>query len=220
MVSMSKNTGVVAAQKQVSDIIGSIRDTKDGESVTLAVRRGGKDAVEDLVITPTRNGKTSTQAIGVFLGPNFLKTEKIRSNDLIEASSLAFGYLKGITTQTLDGFGSLFSAMLSGKGAPPGQALSGPVGLIKTGTQIVSTQDSTTVLLFAAALSVNLAVVNSLPIPALDGGQLLFVLAEAVAGRKIDQRLQEGLTSAAVLLLLFVTASTTISDVGNLILGR
>jgi RIP metalloprotease RseP len=217
---MSKNTGVVAAQKQVSDVISSIRDTKDGESVTLAVRRDGKDAVEDLVITPSRNGQASSQAIGVFLGPNFLKTEKIQSNNPIEASKLAFNYLKGITTQTLDGFGSLFSNMLAGKGAPPGQSLSGPVGLIKTGTQIVSTQDATTVLLFAAALSVNLAVVNALPIPALDGGQLLFVLSEAVTGRKIDQRLQEGLTSAAVLFLLFVTASTTVSDVGNIIFGR
>jgi regulator of sigma E protease len=73
-----------------------------------------------------------------------------------------------------------------------------------------------TVLAFAGALSVNLGVINALPLPALDGGQLLFVLAEAVTGRKIDQRIQEGLTSVAVLLLLFVTVSTTFSDVGNI----
>lgn len=188
--------------------------------MTLAVRREGKTKVQDLAITPTRNGQASPQAIGVFLSPNFLKTEKLQSNNPIEASKLAFRYLKSTTTQTLDGFTNLFATMISGKGAPPGQGLSGPVGLIKSGTQVVSTQDATTVLLFAAALSVNLGVVNALPIPALDGGQLLFVLAEAVTGRKVDQRLQEGLTSVAVLFLLFVTASTTFTDVGNIISGR
>eukprot|EP00980_Cylindrotheca_fusiformis_P015187 scaffold4204_cov140-Cylindrotheca_fusiformis.AAC.6 len=220
VIAMSKKSGIVAAQKQVSETITAIRDTKDGESVTLAVKREGKDSVENVAITPKRNGEASPQAIGVFLSPNYVKTEKIQSNNPIEASKLAFRYLKSITTQTLDGFASLFFAMFSGKGAPPGQGLSGPVGLIKSGTQVVSTQDATSVLLFAAALSVNLGVVNALPIPALDGGQLLFVLAEAVTGRKVNQRLQEGLTSAAVFFLLLITASTTFSDVGNIILGR
>lgn len=220
IIAMSKESGVVGAQKQVSDIIGAIRETKDGDSVTLAVRREGKDVVEDLLITPKRNGQASPQTIGVYLSPNYLKTEKLKSDDPVEASKLAFGYLKSITSQTLEGFTSLFGTLLSGKGAPPGQGLSGPVGLIKSGTEVVSTQDLTTIFLFAAALSVNLGVVNALPLPALDGGQLLFVLAEAVTGRKVNQKLQDGLTSVAVLFLLLVTLSTTLTDVGNIMTGR
>jgi regulator of sigma E protease len=93
--------------------------------------------------------------------------------------------------------------------------------LIKTGTpEVVATKDLTTVLLFAAALSVNLGVINALPLPALDGGQLVFVLAEALTGRKVDQRLQEGISSVAVLLLLLVSISTAFSDVGSIISGR
>ena len=172
-----------------------------------------------MTITPKRNGQASPQAIGVFLSPNFLKTEKLQSGNILEAGKLAYGYLSNILSQTFEGFVSLFSTMLSGKGAPPGQNLSGPVGLIKSGTEVVSTRDLTTVLLFAAALSVNLGVVNALPLPALDGGQLLFVLAEAVTGRKVDQRLQEGLTSVAVLFLLLVTISTTFSDVSGIVTG-
>jgi membrane-associated protease RseP (regulator of RpoE activity) len=220
VVSMSKKTGAVAAQKQVSNIISTIRDTEDGESVTLSIIREGKNNAETLSITPKRNGQANPQAIGVFLSPNYLKTEKLQSDNILEAGKLAYMYLSNIFSQTLDGFLSFFSTLLSGKGTAPGQSLSGPVGLIKSGTQIVSTQDLTTVLLFAAALSVNLGVVNALPLPALDGGQLLFVLAEAVTGRKIDQRLQEGLTSVTVLFLFLVTLSTTFSDVSGIITGR
>lgn len=154
------------------------------------------------------------------MSPNYLKTEKLQSDDLVEAARLSFRYFSGIVSQTADGFGSFFKTIVSGKGAPPGQQLSGPVGLLKSGTEVVSTQDITTVLLFAAALSVNLGVVNALPLPALDGGQLLFVLAEAITGRKIDQRVQEGLTSLAVLFLFLVTISTTFSDIGNILSGK
>ena len=214
-----KSTGpgsAIAASKQVSDIISAIRETKDGESITLLVQKEGKKEAKDIVITPKRNNQASPQTIGVFLSPNYLKTEKLRSSNPVEASQMAFGYLKGITGQTLEGFTNLASTVLAGKGAPPGQQLSGPIGLIQSGTQVVSTKDITTVLLFAAALSVNLGVVNALPIPALDGGQLLFVLAEAVTGRKVSQRFQENLSSLAVLFLLLVTASATFTDVGRL----
>ena len=106
---------------------------------------------------------------------------------------------------------------MQGKGAPAGQGISGPVGLIRTGSEIVSTNDLATIVTFAAAISVNLAVVNSLPLPALDGGQMIFILFEAVTGRKVDQRLQESITSAAVLLLLLLTVGTTFSDVESIL---
>ncbi|KAL3934135.1 MAG: hypothetical protein SGBAC_010075, partial [Bacillariaceae sp.] len=219
-IAMAKSSNgpgsAVQASRQVSDIISAIRETKDGETVTLLVQKEGNTEPKDLVLVPKRNNEASPQTIGVFLSPNYLKTEKLKSDNPVEASKLAFGYLKGITGQTLEGFGNLLSTFLSGKGAPPGQGLSGPVGLIQTGTEVVSTKDVTTILLFAAALSVNLGVVNALPLPALDGGQLLFVLAEAVTGRKVSQKFQESLTSVTVLLLLFVTVSATFGDVGRL----
>jgi len=67
---------------------------------------------------------------------------------------------------------------------------------------------------------VNLAVVNSLPLPALDGGQLVFVLAEAVSGRKIDQRTEETINAAALFLLLFVSFSTTVGDLTAIVSTR
>jgi len=103
-----------------------------------------------------------------------------------------------------------------GKEVPAGQGMSGPVGVIKVGSDVVSSKDFAAVLGFAAAISVNLAVVNSLPFPALDGGQLVFVLSEALTGKKIDQKKQEAINASFLFFLLLVSFSTTIGDLSLL----
>ncbi len=206
----------MGAQRQVSDVIGVIRETPSGESLKLKVLRDSREF--DITVKPQQAG--TIQSIGVFLGPNFKEIKKIKSDDAIEAAQLAYRYLSQVVSQTFNGVLGLIGTLLMGQGPPPGQSVSGPIGLIKSGTEVVSTRDLTTVLLFAAALSVNLGVINALPLPALDGGQLVFVIAEAVTGKKVDQRLQESITSVAILLLLFVSVSTAFSDVGSILSGR
>jgi membrane-associated protease RseP (regulator of RpoE activity) len=76
-----------------------------------------------------------------------------------------------------------------------------------------------TIVLFTAAISINLAVINSLPFPALDGGQLVFVLTEALTGRRVNQRFQENVTAVAVLFLLLVSLSTFVGDLKS-VFGR
>jgi RIP metalloprotease RseP len=210
-------SSAIAASKQVSELIGNIRHTPDGESLTLSVKRENKDV--DVAIQPQR-GLDEVPTIGVFLQSNFKEIQKIQSNDVGEAAQLAFGYLTEVVTQTAGSILSLLGMLIMGKGPPPGQSVSGPIGLIKAGTEIVSTKDVTAVLLFASALSVNLGVINALPLPALDGGQLVFVIAEALTGRKVNQRLQEGITGVAIFFLLIVSVSTAFSDVGAIISGR
>jgi regulator of sigma E protease len=63
-------------------------------------------------------------------------------------------------------------------------------------------------LLFMALISVNLAVMNLLPIPVLDGGQFLFLIGEAVVGRPLSPKLRErfGMVGLALILMLMVLA--------------
>lgn len=206
----------MSAQKEVTDLVSVIRETPTGESVKLQVLRDTREL--DVTVVPQRTG--SIQAIGVLLGPNFKEIQKLKSNDYTEAAELAYRYLSQVVSQTWDGVRSLLGGLLMGQGPPPGQSVSGPIGLIKSGTDVVATQDLTAVLLFAAALSVNLGVINALPLPALDGGQLAFLIAEAVTGKKVDQRLQGGITNIVVLLLLLSSISVAISDVGSILSGR
>ena len=82
---------------------------------------------------------------------------------------------------------------------------------------VVSQSDAQGALLFMAVVSVNLAVVNSLPLPSLDGGQIAFVLAEILGKRKIEQRTVEEINAYALLLLLAFTGWTSLGDIKNLV---
>ncbi|WP_237607701.1 site-2 protease family protein [Roseimaritima sediminicola] len=68
-------------------------------------------------------------------------------------------------------------------------------------------------LLFLTLLSMNLAILNFLPIPALDGGHMLFLIAEAVMGRPVDEQLQMKLTMGGVLALLSLMIFVFANDI-------
>lgn len=80
--------------------------------------------------------------------------------------------------------------------------LNGPVG-IYTSTQQVVQYGFMTVLNWTAVLSINLGIVNLLPLPALDGGRLMFFLYELVRGKPIDPK-KEGIIHFAGFALLMV----------------
>jgi len=71
-------------------------------------------------------------------------------------------------------------------------------------------------LLFLTFLSVNLAILNFLPIPALDGGHIVFLAAEAVTGKPVDERVQGGLTLVGVAALLGLMVFVFANDIHRL----
>ena len=75
----------------------------------------------------------------------------------------------------------------------------------------------TYVLYFAGIISVNLAVVNILPIPALDGGRLLFVAIEAITRRKVNQDIERWAHTIGMALLLLVIVLITFLDVSRIL---
>lgn len=207
--SSSPDRALATSRGNIDAFIAKVRSTEDGQPLSMSVLREGKP--KDVKVTPQRRDKQQT--IGVLLAPNVKGTEKIQSKNPVEAARLATTFVSNLTTQTAQGLFAAFSSLLTGSGSAQ---LSGPVGLIKEGSAVVQTRDLSVALLFAATISVNLAVLNSLPIPALDGGQLVFIMAEAVTGRKVDQKLQEQLTSTAVLLLLGLSLTVFLGDLTSL----
>lgn len=102
-----------------------------------------------------------------------------------------------------------------GKGAGLGD-LSGPLGVISSGAEAARLNGGEGLLTFAATLSMNLAVLNALPLPALDGGQLLFVFIEVLRrGKRLDVQTQENVQVAAVLVLLALTVTATTGDLAG-----
>jgi regulator of sigma E protease len=93
----------------------------------------------------------------------------------------------------------------------PVTSLSGPLGIVYAAGKFAEDGVPRT-LIFLTLLSANLAVLNFLPIPALDGGHMLFLIAEWIRGKPVDERLQIRLTIAGVLALLSLMIFATAMD--------
>ncbi len=210
-------SGILASQKEMSDIISVIRKTPMGEKVKLTVVHGrDSDKRDEISIYPKKNSDGLT-SIGVTLMPNYVRTDIVLASSMVDAISKAGSVVYELTSETAQSILGLLFGVLLGKGLPAGTSMSGPLGVIKTGTEVVRGSDFAAIVSFAASISINLAVVNSLPLPALDGGQLAFVLAEAAAGRRIDQRVQEGINAGALLILLFISFGAAVGDVASIL---
>ncbi len=111
--------------------------------------------------------------------------------------------------RVVDGFSQIGKSLSAGK-APEGVA--GPVGIFKL-TGIVAHEGILPLIELVAVLSVNLAVFNILPIPALDGGRLLFIVIEWVRGKRVSTDLEQKINSWGMMLLLGLVALITLGDV-------
>ncbi len=94
--------------------------------------------------------------------------------------------------------------------------VAGPVGIVGLVGDAAAI-GLVTLLNFTAFISLNLAVINMLPVPALDGGRLLFVAAEAATGKKIPDSWAGYMNGVGMLLLLLLMAVVTFNDISNLI---
>jgi len=120
------------------------------------------------------------------------------------------------------GWGSLVFTSLAkmlvdliGRGVVP-KDIAGPVGILQV-TANVSQQGVLVVLQFIGVLSVNLAVLNILPFPALDGGRLLFVLYEVVVRKRPKPSIEHWVNAAGMAVLLFLVILVTINDIQRMI---
>ena len=105
--------------------------------------------------------------------------------------------------------------------------MSGPVGIVdlmaETGEQAESTADALfNILYLGAFIAVNLAVMNMLPIPALDGGRVFFLLVtwliELVIRKKIDPKYEGYIHAAGMILLLGLMAFVMFNDIVRIVM--
>jgi membrane-associated protease RseP (regulator of RpoE activity) len=147
-----------------------------------------------VTVTPDRI-EGNVGRIGVALLPNGKLTYR-RPEGPLEIFTLSSQQFQGLVNQTLTGYMRLISNF--GETAPQ---LAGPVKIVAWGANIAQ-NDTNGLLAFAALISINLAVINILPLPALDGGQLFFLLIEGALGKPLPARLQENVMQTGLVLLL------------------
>lgn len=96
--------------------------------------------------------------------------------------------------------------------------LAGPIGIAQVSVQ-AARQGGEVLLYLVALLSVNLAVFNLLPLPILDGGQILVLIVEAVRGRPLSLRARENVARVGLALILLLFLTVTFNDLRRLIFG-
>lgn len=104
------------------------------------------------------------------------------------------------------------------QGKVPSQ-VSGPVGIFALVYEIIKTGDVKILVNFIGIISINLAVLNILPIPALDGGRLLFIGIESVVGKKVVPKVEATIHTIGIIILLLLILAITVGDIRRLILA-
>lgn len=110
-------------------------------------------------------------------------------------------------------FAGLFWSLLSGGGVQ--EAVSGPVGIAKMTGQVAQL-GIVALMQFAALLSVNLAVLNILPFPALDGGRLFFLGIEAIRRKPVSEAFEGRVHQLGFLFLMILVILVTYRDIARL----
>ncbi|MEX2173652.1 MAG: site-2 protease family protein [Pirellulaceae bacterium] len=177
----------------------SLPDTK----VKLTWVRKGQVMTGEMTPTPSETFFDESRGLEFYT-----KKEIHQVDDWSSALSLGFRETK----DRLHDVFSVLGALVTGRVAATN--LMGPMGIMQAAGSFAS-QGVPKMLIFLTLLSANLAVLNFLPIPALDGGHMLFLTAEWIRGKPVDERLQIRLTVAGVLALLSLMVFATAMDIGR-----
>lgn len=179
------------------DQVAADTTARVGTRIRVTLMRGGRRLIVSLV--PRRHPPASQGPIGISLGDT-----ATASYAPADALGRSFGDVAGMVVSV--------PAILQTVFASHGAGVEGPIGMAHTTTNVVGQapkQGPGTILELAALLSANLGVLNLLPIPALDGGRIVFVLLAWLRRRNLDPQL-EGMfhvagMAALMLLILFVS---------------
>lgn len=199
----TQSTGTAVGAQQIQQFIADHQD----ESVILTVERTGAEVttlargVEGLVEGRKAIG-IQLDDVGVLQLPPHLA--------LLQGAVSA----KELTVATAQGLGSFFGQLA--RGAANWGDVAGPVGIASVGAGAVNDGFASAVLL-TALISINLALINLVPIPGLDGGRLLIIAIEGVLRRPVSPRLVFGLSVAGFLLLAALMIAVTYHDIVRLV---
>lgn len=198
-------------------------DGCNGENLNVVVKRNGEK--EHLTITPVRDSSNTRWLIGFkplvkngYFSEPVEGYEKVTMGEIVHESYFTMiYYVKSVVI----GFVRLFTLRIS-----PDE-VAGPIGIVQVVGETVSSEMQTSfsavlrsLLTISALLSANLGAINLFPIPAMDGGRLVFLIIEGLRGKPFDRN-KEGFVHfiGFVLLIIFMLLVAS-NDILRLFKGR
>ncbi|MFY9249785.1 MAG: RIP metalloprotease RseP [Vulcanococcus sp.] len=200
-------------QSAVSQLVELVKGAPD-QTLRLQAERQGQ-ALE-LQLTPA--DLSGIGRIGAQLQPSGTEAFR-RPRSPIEVIQQANHDVALLTKRTVDGFITLVTHF----GETAGQ-VSGPVKIVEMGASLAK-QGGSSLFLYTALISINLAVLNALPLPVLDGGQFVLLLLEGLRRKPLPEKFQMAFMQSGFVLLVGLSVVLIVKDTSQLaavqqLLGR
>lgn len=204
-----------------AELIETTRDRR-GETVTLSYERAGQTAEKDVTLRDSEE-----MVFGAALGQRSL------TRSTWSAPIVGVGTTLQFTWVTFEGIGKLFANLASGVVLQLGgeeskqkadehlasvsQSVAGPVGILGTIFPAAESAGLTQLVFLTAIISLSLAVMNALPIPALDGGRWFVTVVFRLLKKPLTKEREEKIQGAGFMVLMGLIIVITIADVAKLL---
>ena len=228
--SPAKNAGLESGDKILKINDAEIREITDinkinqenaGQTVTYKIDRNNEE--KDLAVA--LNGQDAEYLLGITMS-----SDQSLSYSTWSAPIVGLGLTAQMTGETFKGVGELIWNVISGAArqlsfngetreegreaiSAAGDSVSGPVGIIGVIFPAFTSAGPTNVAFLAALISISLACMNVIPIPALDGGRWLLITIFKLRKKELSKEVEEKIVSRAFMVLLVLIALITILDI-------
>ena len=179
-----------------------------GEEIILTIQRGKETF--DVSLTPRESPPEGQGAMGVGLA----RVAQI-SYPWYKAPLQGVLITGKVTVGIIEGFGRIFSDLISKREMPPGAQVVGPIGIFGEMSNAFNLGINY-FLYFISVISIYLAIFNILPVPALDGGKLLFLGIEKIKGSPVNPKIEQKITAAFFVILIALMILVSIKDVAKI----
>lgn len=189
----------------------------DGKYTLYDIAKAISDGVHPINLTVLRNGEVLKLApiypdekglIGIGLSS---KQKMVVTDNPVKIIKGSSKYLWDNTYMMMYSLGQLFT------GNVPLKDMHGVVAITKIGGDMIEKTGKSAGILLTALISMNLAILNILPIPALDGGHLMFLIIEKLTGKPLDDKVVEKISSVFFMLLIVLMVFVVFNDITLLV---
>lgn len=201
-ITINNEEHIIASFSDIQEVLDNENLQLDTDTVTMKVGLTRNKHYLEKEVTAKYNNETKSYVMGITAATKKLTfAEAIRQgiNQFIEYALLIFTTLGKLITDMTHTVSQL----------------SGPVGIYTVTAQVTQTGSISTLLSLTALLSTNIGMFNLLPIPGLDGSQVLFALVEKVIRREIPIRIKYALQMAGLILVFGLMIFVTVNDIGK-----
>jgi len=198
--------GINGRNFQNSDELQEYINTHAGEKLPFTFKRAGREFSKDII--PEIRQETGRGGIGIAIGDTGIVRYSFFTAIWEGVKNTVL-----LTWAILVAFYELLAGILTGRGL--GGELGGPVRIAQI-TGDAARMGLAYLINFTALLSINLAVINAFPFPALDGGRLLFLLIEKIKGSPVKKEVEGTIHYIGFALLMLLVVLVTYKDIARI----